>query len=458
MAAAFLCGAAAIGPSSADAYVKGPPIYTEDGQVAKGAYEWLRDYSDDVAAEFNTESAGTGTRLSQLLAKSGKMIPRGLGAVGLAFGAYEICDSFFKKGCWLMNWDDDQPEPPDGGSVARYGPCVVPSSDISVGSFNCAGSTIIGRYPDLVGTAVYVSQRGPYEALGNHPDCDQPGPTAWAPDGYSADSDPSQCYTLTGELVNQNLGVAFQYAGAATIDPPHPATPDRSGTPNIDVVTKPLPATFITDFGDELALDDNEDIRELMEPIVPRTIPAPRDHETFEAYRDRLVDEGWLGEITRVDLSDSQLDPARGPNEAVRTSPAVGTAVAVEDQATTDISVYTNPATAPDPAVGGGGPAGCTNPSIRAFDLSPLQVDLGTAFPFGLFGWLDGALGGFIGGGVAPRVEIPMPGDIDPIVIDFDEFSPVMDYLHPAILIVCFFSFAYLLASAAMGLGRPTED
>lgn len=457
VAVAFLCGAAAaFGPTQAHA-LKNPPIY-EDGQVSTGATEWLRDYSTDVEAEFNLAEEGRGSRLSNIFGKAGKFAPRVLGAVGLAFGAYEICDEFFRKGCWLVDVDEATHDY-SGGTVPRYGPCVVPSSSLTVGSFNCAGTTIVGKYPELVGAAVYVSPRGPWEALGNHELCDQPAPDGWAPEGYALDSDSPTTCIAGGVPVPQNLGVAYQYARQITeVTPPDPTTPDRSGVPNIDVVEHPLPATFLPDFGDELDLTENDDIEEQMEPLVPRTIPAPLTTETFEQYRDRLIELGFLGDITRVDLTDATLDPTRGPNVAVRTSPAVGTIVQPEDLTTTDIDVHTNPATAPDPVIGGGGPIGCDTPTIRAFDFGPLMIDPGDKFPFGVFAWLDGTFGGFFATAEAPRIEIPMPGDIDPLVIDFDTFSPIMDWLHPAILLLAFFSLLYLLATSLLGLGRVADD
>jgi hypothetical protein len=198
---------------------------------------------------------------------------------------------------------------------------------------------------------------------------------------------------------------------------------------------------------------------------MPVIVPPPKPGETPEDYRQRLIDLG-LVVPPFVILTPETLDPGKGPDEIVRTRPAPTTRVGIG----TSITVYVNPPTAPPvpgtvtpPAQGPPGdpsapPGTCELPSIRAIDLGPLSIDVGQRFPFGIFGWLSGILGGLVAGGVAPHVSIPMPGSIDDLVIDLDRFSPIWDVIHPVMLICAFISLAYLLASVAMGLGRPSDD
>jgi PASTA domain len=201
---------------------------------------------------------------------------------------------------------------------------------------------------------------------------------------------------------------------------------------------------------------------------MPVLVPAPQSHETYAHYIARLQDAGLLGQVNY--LPDSSPDLAYGPDEVVRTNPRPGTRAVPGTQ----VSVITNPHSAPDagtaPAPGGGGsgvndtpdpnrpapgPDGRCGPAVPGLNLGPLfSIPLGSAFPFGVFGWLAGTLGGWGGGGIAPKFTVPMPGSIHDLVIDLAVGEPVMGYVRPTILVISVLGLMWLLASSAAGLSR----
>ena len=170
------------------------------------------------------------------------------------------------------------------------------------------------------------------------------------------------------------------------------------------------------------------------------TIPAPDPAgETFAAYQARLVALGVLGTITQSTLTDATLDTAFGPDVAVRTSPAVGTSVA----ASTNVTVYVNPSTAP--AVAGSG--SCSAWASPVLDLTPLtSLNIGTKFPFGLPSWIIGALSVFDVSPVTPSWDFHFPyaGTGTNMTVDLAMFDSAMG----SIRLVLLFS-----ALVAMGWG-----
>lgn len=204
----------------------------------------------------------------------------------------------------------------------------------------------------------------------------------------------------------------------------------------------PAPGSRV-DVQTDLAVTTNPD-------VMPLVIPAPGSAETYDAYAARLQALGLLGQ--RVDLSESALDPDRGPNMAVRTSPAVGTRATPN----TTVKVYTNPDSASSPA---SGPGSWTAPAIPAVNLAPLNVPIGQRFPFGVPDWILGALGGWDGGGNCPGFSWPFHDQGTDLDVDFCDLEPAMQIVRPVILILSFLTLAWLFMGASLGFGGDgTED
>jgi hypothetical protein len=214
--------------------------------------------------------------------------------------------------------------------------------------------------------------------------------------------------------------------------------------------------------------------------VAPETVadpmalemPAPLPGgETFAQYRDRLRSMGFVGTITKVIASDATADDAFPVNTVIRTNPAVGTSVT---DPLTDVDVIVNPDVMPEGGTGGepapeptpdpNRPAPAADarcgPAPPAVDWGPLSGhDFSDKFPFGVFGWIAGTLGGWAGTASLPTLTIPMPGGIDDLVIDMGPtMDPLMDVIRPTMLVLAVFALMWLFASSALGFGRGGGD
>jgi hypothetical protein len=170
------------------------------------------------------------------------------------------------------------------------------------------------------------------------------------------------------------------------------------------------------------------------------TVLAPNAHETYDDYVARLRALGLTGTITRVDLSDATMDPQRGPNEAVRTSPKTGSQV--EPDAA--VKVYVNPDTAPETGTGTGegecSGSGCF--PTPTFSLGPLNVPTPcSVFPFGVPCWAKDWLMKWGTVAEAPVLDLP--------VFRGDRLRIDLGVLDPIALIVR----SILLAGGTIGMG-----
>lgn len=190
-------------------------------------------------------------------------------------------------------------------------------------------------------------------------------------------------------------------------------------------------------------LDVNPD-----DDAMPRLVPTFGPRETHQGYETKLTGLG----LTLDPLINDQEhgDPLRGPDEVTTTNPAPGTRVPKGDPVTTRI----NPPDWPDPAGFGGG---CDPANVRPFDLTPLQVGLGNAFPFGVFGWIGATLGDWVQTPVAPVFHLKINERID-WNVDMAVFEPAMAYARPAMLIVSMLGVVWMLAASAMRLSQPPDD
>lgn len=184
---------------------------------------------------------------------------------------------------------------------------------------------------------------------------------------------------------------------------------------------------------------------------MPVTIPQPQPGETAPAYVARLQSLGLVGTISYLDSTST--DPRFGPDEVVRTVPAISTVV----QPGTSVTVVANPQTAPpgDPNVGAWSP-----PPIPELNLEPLAVSSPTdRFPFAVPQWVLGAVGGWSGAGNCPAWDFGFPGweqfsgQETHVTLDMCLLQPGVNILRPVFLFAGLLLCMWFFMSAAMGFG-----
>ena len=204
---------------------------------------------------------------------------------------------------------------------------------------------------------------------------------------------------------------------------------------------------------------------------APQT--APQFNETYVTYVTRLQDEGLLG---RVVYNGTNANTQ--PKNAVTGTPLQAGTITRTDTwpdgsermwvaQGTEVDVQTNTQTAqfPETAQGGGGgggtilgPAGCSDVTIRGFNLGPLNVPVEDVFPFAIVTYVVGFLSNFSGAGNAPNFDINMPGGVSDIHIDFSKAQPTVDVLRPVFLALATAGFVWLLVSLTLGVGSRGGD
>jgi hypothetical protein len=186
------------------------------------------------------------------------------------------------------------------------------------------------------------------------------------------------------------------------------------------------------------------------DPLVERVaVPQPEPGEKVQTYVQTLTELGLEPNV--VTLTETQMDPAAGPDTVITVVPQPGTRV----EPGSVVTVRANPPDAP-PATALPTCAGVTVPAIN---LAPLSVPLASVFPFGVFGWLADTLGGWGGGGALPTLDIPIPGIAAPLHLDVAwAIDPIMAVLRPLMLIVSLLGLCWLFASSALGFHAGSRD
>ncbi|MDQ4125925.1 MAG: hypothetical protein M3134_10035, partial [Actinomycetota bacterium] len=251
--------------------------------------------------------------------------------------------------------------------------------------------------------------------------------------------------------------------------PYNPNDPEHQPSRLTPIPTQPIPPDFPQKVEAEMEKPANNDIEQYaLDQLDPQPdgsprpdndfeeewtlVPAPNPGETYDAYVGRLQEAGVQGQ--REDLTEAGADPNYGPNVAIRTNPPTPRNVNPADPPTT-VTVYTNPPTMPPVEEGGAGT--CDDRSVRQFDLSPLHIDPGSVFPFGVFGYLSGSLDALTANELAPVLSTDFGGLLpSPLVLDFSIADPARDIIHPVIIVLALITLVAVVASAVMGLGTAT--
>ncbi len=257
-------------------------------------------------------------------------------------------------------------------------------------------------------------------------------------------------WSLSWDVDNGNYQSANYWTYYGRMNPPTPDTAGAGTMNRLDgVPSHDYEAFYVPDWGLPIKKpihkvapgEDLPDVRTVPLPSTP--LPATDTQvKTWVESPGAAPVRTWL---------------ATNPNDVgtlVGTFPPVNPATGVSTGTGTGTDTGTDPgdpnrtATPADTD-----PSTCNLPSVRAIDLGPLSVGLGDKFPFGIFAWLSGAFGGLVAGGIAPRITVPMPGHIDPLVLDLAPFGGIWDVIHPVMLICAALSLCWLLARTAMGIG-----
>lgn len=452
------------------------PNYNETGnQLSKEALDYLEHYDAGEATRLGTTRAAT---LRGALATSGEWLARANPYLLAGATAFEICSAFINAGCWL----GEKETTPDFGSTSSY-------SSGGLHAFNSNGDSDLNeRYPGLAGKTAYVVRWNPgsgqeftWEAGNwgcsygtNVPD----PPTSFAAGYYQADTTRLGVVTCAnpqgGPAIVMRRGI-FAKVQTTTVNF---TPPDPVGKPNGTPGVQKIPGTILgphRDTGD--SKDPAKTLPGVIAPIDPyvepgvedppwqdlpktRLVPLPYHHETYGHYVTRLQTNGLVGNVTQV--SDAYADPGHGPNEVFSVNPAPRTRVAPAST----VDVYANPADAPWPdspdtgtGVGvpppNGGTGGITGPcdtTIRAIDLGPLSgINLGSRFPFGIFAWISGVLGGWTAGGGAPSWSFSLLGH--PQTVDLSFMGSAMSIMRPVFLSLALLGYVWLLASFTLRRG-----
>lgn len=181
-------------------------------------------------------------------------------------------------------------------------------------------------------------------------------------------------------------------------------------------------------------------------------IPAPQPNEVGTHYVTRLDDLGFT-DVQLDTVSDTNEDPAHGPNEVVSVNPHAGTSV----DPGTEIDVEQNPKDAPEPGTptdptGGGG----------TIDMSPITRSGGIAcdsFPFGIPCWVYNAINSWTASSSAPVWDVdvwcpPCSGGHANLHVDLGVLEPAMDVVRPVLVIAATILIAWAFYGIAVG-GRP---
>lgn len=186
------------------------------------------------------------------------------------------------------------------------------------------------------------------------------------------------------------------------------------------------------------------------------SLPVPQPNETYTAYTGRLQALGHVGTITNTELAT--VLEGYGPGSPARVlipGASAGTTTTLDPLAwptpnpnvLTDaaITLRRNPSTAPEVPTAGGqiGPEG----EVPAIDWSPLNVGLGSKFPFGAFDWISTLFGSFTQANELPCWTISRPpglpdGDGYTVCVPANDYRGYSDPIMKLIVIVASIWFA----------------
>lgn len=200
------------------------------------------------------------------------------------------------------------------------------------------------------------------------------------------------------------------------------------------VIEKPARAVVETRPGPGAEVDVGRSVTVVTNPNedgMPIVVPQPSEdpNEHYRTYLDELERLGFPEPLVQ-ELTESTYNPNRGPSAVASVVPAPGTRF---DPAgpLPQVAVNVNPPTVPIVDDGGS----CEGLELHTIDVSPLFVDLGDRFPFGLPGYVEELFDAWTTTAAPPNFSIPLTANVE-WGIDFTKAEPAMEIIRPVIVIV----------------------
>jgi hypothetical protein len=187
---------------------------------------------------------------------------------------------------------------------------------------------------------------------------------------------------------------------------------------------------------------------------LPLVILQPRPWETTTQYIQRMTNAGIPTSVATALLGNTPN--TIGPNEVISTTPVPGTLV---DPTVTTVTVTEGNPSAPYPPGDPNNPAVVTGPGgCNCGQIEFPNVALGTAFPFGIFVWLNGIYDGFTEASSCPTVAIHKPGvlgggDQDLVLCSTDWETTYRPIVFPILEFLMTLAAIWFLAFKVIGLG-----
>lgn len=250
------------------------------------------------------------------------------------------------------------------------------------------------------------------------------------------------------------------------------------------VITQPAGAVVTQSAGAGTQIDEDAPFEGETNPDpMPIEIFNPAGNETWSMYLGRLQGAGYVGTVNTPETLDPALaDPRYGPGVAIYIRIGTPTRLRIRFPVTTpvpriwpneEITPEVNPPGVPeipDPTPGDGpgtstppgggvppelpGTDGC-GPTIPGIDVSPMEeIDFGSKFPFGIFGWVASALAPLTATPLTPVFDVPIAlpgvgnGDIH---VDFSPADPYMAMIRLLASIGIAIAAVYMFATSILG-------
>jgi hypothetical protein len=187
---------------------------------------------------------------------------------------------------------------------------------------------------------------------------------------------------------------------------------------------------------------------------LPLIIPSPQPYETGTEYQTRLAGQG-IPYTTNV-LTTVATPVTIGPNEVASTVPKPGTLI---DPTVTTVTINVGNPAAPYPNNDPNGPGVVTGPGgCNCGQIVFPVVALGSAFPFGIFTWLNGIYSGFTGAASCPTVIVHKPsvlggGDQNLVLCSTDWETTYRPIVFPILEFLMTLAALWFVAFKVVGLG-----
>lgn len=221
------------------------------------------------------------------------------------------------------------------------------------------------------------------------------------------------------------------------------------------IVLPPVPNEVVTGTPVEIESNPKKKDMPVFLPIPDKGGGEDGEGEKPEEYKKRIAPI-FIPNVEELD--DGTYDPEVGPGRVSRTQPGSKTRFDPNPspESRPEISIKTNPDTAPPATPAPGSPGGWSPPALRKIDPGPLTSIQSpcTAFPFGVLCWLGEGIGQFNTAGVCPHVAVPVSDDADfNLSLCGETSNTVMGYVRPFLLFAWIIGCGFLFAKATRAIG-----